>query len=132
MYGLVPNFSNKIPPQLQYVSTDLLDVFKFMVDELKVTSDQFHQSLYEQSDDNSLCVGDGSTALYEYMMKEYNSDTTDCVLACVRVNNTDKQLYESKFYIQMPEYVKNTSLLIIKFEGSIKKAWDDDVLDMCF
>jgi hypothetical protein len=121
MYGIVPLFCNKMNPLIQMVSPDFKEILEYLNNNLQI--------------DNSKIIKDNN--LEEYMEEyktEYDaivsfvekdlSSLNDCVilyLYSIDSKNTDRE-----FFIEDKDCLhKHTNYIVIKFNKTIKKVWNE-------
>ena len=130
MYALVPVFSNKVIPLPQVISTNLNDIFEYLINNLYFT----YLTLYKQLCETDIFDGNLPEASTEEEAKQqlidYNcDDLTDCLLFGQSFfKNVAKKTLNKLFVLdnvpQLSQSV-NVQFMIIKFDRSIKKVWTE-------
>ena len=121
-YGIVPIFCNKMIPMVQYMSSNIDDIFNHLQCKLGVTDEELLNSI--EYDSSAIIICDANESAIKYCTDDMEG--VSGVLMSVYKVDVDSKTLSDNFYVELPECLHDhVVFLIIRFDNSIVDIWNE-------
>lgn len=128
MYAVVPLFCNKQLPMIQMCSTNIKDVLMFLQNNIKISLKQIYDDNDIEGTLSETSLSDEKITAKQYlkMIIDYveSFDFSDGVILRT-FHKKNIKILSQEFFIDEKLCCDTISILVIKFENTIKNCWTE-------